>query len=202
MNELIVLENFAVQPINKEILALNEVTKEYGITLTPDEAMELSETRAKALAENERIEMGVGAIEGIIKRFARSSYITKENYAYTLNEIAEIFYYIKTETDDKINDNALLDELFIRFEQRCRGSVDTLLTKEAEMIVRKVNAGENYEKWFGERDAVDNSRDTSLQARRDETGVVTPILTNAEGEAVELADRIEEEQTYGFKIKE
>ena len=202
MKDLIILENFAVQPISEEILALNEVTKEYGITLTPEEAKDLSETRVKALTENERIEIGVGAVEGIIKRFSRSSYITKENYAYVLSEIAEVFYYIKTETDDKVSDNALLDELFIRFEQRCRGSIDTLLAKEAEIIVRKVNAGENYQSWFGERDAEDNSRDTALQARRDETGAIAPVLTTDEGDVVELSDRIEEEQTYGFKIKE
>lgn len=202
MKELIVLDNFAVQPINEEILALNEITREYGITLTPEEARDLSETRAKALMENERIEIGFGAMEGIIKRFSRSSYVTKENYAYILSEVAEIFYYIKTETDDKITDSALLDELFIRFEQRCRGSVDTLLAKEAEIIVRKVNAGENYHSWFGERDAEDNSRDTALQARRDDTGVIVPVLKTDEGDVVELSDRIEEEQTYGFKIKE
>ena len=202
MKELIVLENFAVQPISEEILALNEVTKEYGITLTPEEAKELSEIREKALAENERIEIGVGAMEGIIKRFSRSSYITKENYAYILSEIAEVFYYIKTETDDKISDNALLDELFVRFEQRCRGSVDTLLAKEAEIIIRKVVSGENYVEWFGERDAEDNSRDTALQARRDETGAITPFLTTDQGTVVELDDRIEEEQTLGYKVKE
>jgi len=196
MNKLIVLENFAVQPVEREILALNEISKEYGIALDAEEARELSETRARTIAENERIEIGVGAVEGIIRRFCRSSYINRENYAYVLNEITELFYYIKTETDDKISDNALLDELFVRFEQRCRGSVDTLIGREAEIMIRKVNAGENYRSWFGESDAEDVSRDTALQARRDDSGKIIPFLATYEGDAIELDDRIEEEETF------
>ena len=178
MNALITLENFALQPMDDKILALNTVSREYGLLLTPEDARELSEIRERSLKDNERIEIGLGAMEGIIRRFSRSSFINQENYAYVIAEVTDLFYYIKTETDDKVSDTELLDELYLRFEQRCRGSVDLLVSREGEILIRKINAGENYEKWFGETDNADTSRDTDVNARRDDSGVVVPYLTD------------------------
>ena len=178
MNALITLENFALQPVDDKILALNTVSQEHGLMLTPEDARELSEIRERSLRDNERLEIGLGAMEGIIRRFSRSSFINQENYAYVVAEVTDLFYYIKTETDDKVSDNELLDELYLRFEQRCRGSVDLLLSREGEILIRKINAGENYEKWFGETDSADTSRDTDINARRDDSGAVMPYLTD------------------------
>ncbi len=178
MNALITLENFALQPVDDKILALNTVSQEYGLVLTPEDAKELSEIRERSLKDNERLEIGLGAMEGVIRRFSRSSFINQENYAYVIAEVTDLFYYIKTETDDKVSDTELLDELYLRFEQRCRGSVDLLVSREGEILIRKINAGENYEKWFGETDSVDTSRDTDVNARRDESGAVMPYLTD------------------------
>ncbi|MBE6614593.1 MAG: hypothetical protein E7631_04725 [Ruminococcaceae bacterium] len=178
MNALITLENFALQPMDDKILALNTVSREHGLLLTPEDARELSEIRERSLKDNERIEIGLGAMEGIIRRFSRSSFINQENYAYVIAEVTDLFYYIKTETDDKVSDTELLDELYLRFEQRCRGSVDLLVSREGEILIRKINAGENYEKWFGETDNADTSRDTDVNARRDDSGVVVPYLTD------------------------
>ena len=73
MNALITLENFALQPMDDKILALNTVSREHGLLLTPEDARELSEIRERSLKDNERIEIGLGAMEGIIRRFSRSS---------------------------------------------------------------------------------------------------------------------------------
>lgn len=178
MNALITLENFALQPVDDKILALNEVSRVHGLVLTPEDAKELSQIRERSLKDNERLEIGLGAMEGVIRRFSKSSFVNQENYAYVIAEVTDLFYYIKTETDDKVSDNELLDELYLRFEQRCRGSVDLLLGREGEILIRKINAGENYEKWFGASDNVDTSRDTDVNARRDDSGVVMPYLTD------------------------
>lgn len=179
MNGLISLENFAVVPVDKEILALNTYSENYGIALLPEEAREISEIRSKSLTDNERIEVGVGAVAEIIRRFCRSRYVTRENYAYIIGEVTDLFYYIKTDTDDRITDRELADLLYVAFEQRCRGSVDLLESREAEIIIRKVNAGENYEKWFGSRDRIDDeSRVTDKNTRRNEDGSVEPYLND------------------------
>lgn len=152
MNGLISLENMSLRPVSQEILDLNEVSSKYGLVLSEEEAKELSDTRNRAIVENERVEIGAGAVTKIIERFCSSRYITSENYTYVLNELTYFFYYIKTETDDKISDNELIEELFERFELYCRGSIDTLMGREVERIIRKVNSGENYVKWFADRD--------------------------------------------------
>ncbi len=197
MNALITLENFALQPVDDKILALNEVSREYGLVLTAEDAKELSEIRERSLKDNERLEIGLGAMDGIIRRFSRSSFINQENYAYVIAEVTDLFYYIKTETDDKVSDNELLDELYLRFEQRCRGSVDLLLSREGEILIRKINAGENYEKWFGASDSVDTSRDTDVNARRDESGVVMPYLTDEDRNLVKELEQSWREETDG-----
>ncbi len=72
--------------------------------------------------------------------------------------------------------------LYIAFEQRCRGSVEILESREAEIIIRKVNAGENYEKWFGARDRTDDeSRVSDENARRNEDGSVDGYLEDEDG---------------------
>lgn len=155
MNGLISFENLSLRPVSEEILALNEVSQNYGLVLTEEDAKELSEMRNKAIVENERVEIGVGAVPDIIKRFCTSRYVSKENYTYILNEVTYLFYYIKTETNDKISDHDLIEELFDRFELYCRGSIDTLEGREVERIIRKINSGDNYYKWYKDRDELD-----------------------------------------------
>ena len=155
MNQLISIENISLQPVSKEILALNEVSSQHGLVLSEEEAKELSEVRNKSLVENERIEIGVGAVARIIERFCASRYITQENYSYILNEVTYLFYFIKTETDDKISDGDLINELFERFELYCRGSIDTLEAREAEKLIRKINSGDKYYEWYKDRDELD-----------------------------------------------
>ena len=51
MNGLISLENISLRPVSKEILALNEISGNYGLVLTEEDARELSEMRNKAIVE-------------------------------------------------------------------------------------------------------------------------------------------------------
>jgi hypothetical protein len=164
MNGLISFENIALQPVSREILDLNAVSQNYGLVLSEEEARELSETRNTALTENERIETGVGAVAKIIRRFCMSHYVTQENYTNLLNEVTYLFYYIKTETEDRISDDALIEELFRRFELRCNGSVDTLVSVEGERIIRMINSGDKYYEWYADRDELDYDSETGARA--------------------------------------
>lgn len=155
MDGLISLENISIRPIETELLELNSVSENYGLVLTEEEAHSLSAMRNRSVKENDRVEIGSGAVPEIVKKFCTSRFVTQENYAYILEEVTYLFYFIKTETDDRISDSELIDELFGRFELECRGSIDTLENRECERIIRKVNSGENYHKWFAERDELD-----------------------------------------------
>ena len=152
MDGLISLENISLRPIEEELTLLNETSAKYGLVLSSDDVHSLAVMRDRSVRENERVEIGGGAVPDIVKKFCTSRYVTQENYAYILEEVTLLFYYIKTETDDRISDGELIDELFARFELECRGDVDTLEAREAEKIIRKVNSGENYRKWYTERD--------------------------------------------------
>lgn len=155
MNGLISLDSFSVVPVEKELMELNEYTAQYGLTLTAEEAHELSETRERGLSENERLEIGSGITPKIVKTFAASRYMSKDIYAYILNEMTYYFYFIKTETDDKVSDDVLLAEMFERFELFCRGNMDTFEGREVERIIRKFNSGEHYYEWYKDRDELD-----------------------------------------------
>ncbi|MBE6725487.1 MAG: hypothetical protein E7576_09905 [Ruminococcaceae bacterium] len=152
MDGLIPIESLAPQPVTKELLALNETTWERGLTLTEEEARELSETRSRALRENDRIEFGSEVMRKILERFSASRYLDQSTWADTLNEITYYFYYIKAETEDKISDTDLVEEMFTRFELYCRGDIDRFEGKEIERIIRKVNMGDRYGTWYGDED--------------------------------------------------
>ncbi len=189
MYELLSLDNLSLRSYSKEILDINEISREYGLVLTAEDAKELSETRSRAISENDRLEIGVGALPEIMKMFCKSRYVNSENYAYILNEVTYLFYYIKTETDDKITDADLLKELFERFELQCRGSIDTLEGREAERIIRKVNSGENYQQWFEERDELFIKTDGGLNVDRDTPGdVIGDTYDNEYFDMQEIAD--------------
>ena len=155
MNGLIPIERLTPQPVAAELLALNETTWERGLTLTEEEARELSETRILALRENDRIEFGTEVMRKIMDRFADSRYIGRSDWADVLNLITYYFYYIKAETDDRIGDGALVEEMFLRFELYCRGDLDLFEQKEVERIIRKINMGTAYERWYGDEELLD-----------------------------------------------
>ena len=113
-----------------ELISLNEHTAEYGLILSKADAAELIDTRAKALRENGRIETGLGALSMIIKVFSVSEYINQQNFAQTVHELLELFYYLKTESRDRIGDRELIEILFDKFENECHGSLDLMPADE------------------------------------------------------------------------
>ena len=76
-----------------EIIGCNEITSRYGLMLTQAKAQELIETRAFALSCTGRIEFSGRVINKLIIKFCDSPYLSQFNYATTLNELLETFYY-------------------------------------------------------------------------------------------------------------
>lgn len=133
--ELKQLENVA---ITRDLLATNEKTADYGLVLTEIEARELVDVRNRSLRENERIELGSGAILQIIDKFCTSLYINQQNYAQTIGELLDIFYYFKTESRDKISDSDLIDIMYELFEGPCHGSTELLAGRDLETLLRYI----------------------------------------------------------------
>ncbi len=137
-SELRQLENAAVY---RDLIDTNEKTAEYGLTLSEGDARELVEVRSRSLRENERVELGSGAIMELIDKFCTSSYLNASNYAESLGELLDIFYYFKTESRDAISDNDLVGAMFTYFEGPCHGSIELLAGRDLETLLRYIKEG-------------------------------------------------------------
>lgn len=125
----------------EEVLQCNEETSRYGLTLTPEQAAALVETRFQALQKTGRIEFGGGVIDKIIHAFGDSPYINGENYEETLHDLIEIFYEYKNETFERISDDDLIQWMRTSFNGNCHGSVELLAGRELAQLGKKLRAG-------------------------------------------------------------
>jgi len=132
------LSNYAVV---EQIVKLNEKSRQYGLLLSPTDALQLVETRSRSLLENGRIEIGGETLIKIIDAFYDSSFIMQDDYSDTLNELLEIFYYVKNETLELISDDELIEHMKIYFENRCKGSLDLLKDRELEKLANNLRYG-------------------------------------------------------------
>jgi hypothetical protein len=128
-----------------EVIKCNDYTERFGLVLTPEQALDLVETRSAALSDNGRIEFGGGVIDKIIKEFCDSPYISMHNYAQTIHELLEIFYYYKNETSDMVGDDDLIKYMKTAFDGICQGSLDLLSGRELDRLARNLRFGYPYD---------------------------------------------------------
>lgn len=124
-----------------EIEKCNDYTGQFGLTLSRQDAIELVETRALALKSNGRIEFGGGIIDKMLREFCHSPYISIHNYAETLHELTEIFYFYKNETLDLLSDEDLLKFMKNSFDGKCQGSLELLAGRELANMARNIRYG-------------------------------------------------------------
>ncbi|MFT5872186.1 MAG: hypothetical protein ACI8WT_001116 [Clostridium sp.] len=129
-----------------EIIKCNETTSRYGLMLSKADAQELVVTRSESLSSNGRIEFAGGIINKLIIEFCDSPFISQFNYAATLSELIETFYYFKNETLDEISDDDLILLMKEFFDENCKGSIELLQNRELEELARNIRYGvSNYE---------------------------------------------------------
>jgi len=140
---------------SRQLLALNDTIDQYGIVLTAEQTRDLLSTRQRALNENHRVEMGVGAVIPLAKKFAGSAYLDAGNFADGMNIILEMFYYYKTETRDVIPDDDLIDMLYEWFEYKYQGDLELMQNDyfdKAGKNAAEENA-EEYDELIAEQDS-------------------------------------------------
>ncbi|GGP15919.1 DUF6323 family protein [Oceanobacillus neutriphilus] len=115
-----------------DLVSLNEKTKERNLVLTPDDAKSLVVSRNKVLRDHARIELSNGVLKELIEVFSVSPYMNQEYYVDTLNELQEIFYYLKNETEDKVEDAKLIQLMNDYYNGSCAGSIELLRSKMEE----------------------------------------------------------------------
>lgn len=128
-----------------EILNINKESQKYGLYLNTAEVEEIIETRNHVLPSYGRVELDMGVISKLIKSLCNSPYISQEDYVSTLNDLQEMFYYLKNETEDKIGDDELIDILMDLFNNSCRGAMELL-----QGIIEKYGADIRYKNYIND----------------------------------------------------
>lgn len=124
-----------------EVIKTNEATKQFGLSLTKQDAELILAERKHTLAEQKRIEFGESITPKIIYEFCDSDFIRQSNYAETIIRLQEIFYLYKNEMLDEITDDELLHLMKELFEHICFGDTDYLESTCLAGFAEAIRAG-------------------------------------------------------------
>ncbi len=128
----------------EQIIKANEFSKEDGLTLTKEEATVIAQCGRSTLKTERRVEFGDSIMPKLIRAFADSSFINKDNYADILARLQDIFYLYKNESMDMVSDDDLISIMKNAYERESGGDLQYLEGTALEVFARKVRAGENW----------------------------------------------------------
>lgn len=118
------------------LLQINERTREYGLSLTAEEALVLIREKNRIVRNSGRIELENVLLEKLAAAFASSGYISQRIYAETLEGLITIFYYVRGEFELGESDDDLIAWMRDSFEEECGGSLELLESRALEGKLR------------------------------------------------------------------
>ncbi len=130
MNLLDIYGSMGKQLNISEVLKTNQESEKHGLILTATQAQEIVEARNLAIQSHGRLELGIEAAQKIIAAFCTSPYISREEYVLTINELIDIFYHVKNETEDLIGDDEMISTMKEFYNNSCQGSLELLKDRE------------------------------------------------------------------------
>lgn len=123
------LDSSMLEKYTDEIIAVNQKAKTFGVMLTREQIKNIIVSRNHVLQSYGRVELGIEVTKELAIVFCSSPYIDNQNYVSALEELQEIFYYVKNETEDQIGDSQLIGIMKDYFNDDCRGSLEFLKSK-------------------------------------------------------------------------
>jgi len=150
MNEL-QLHQMQISAAKNEIRCCDALNQFYGLKLTEEDITELVELREQALAKTGRVEFGGGILPKLIRVFCKSPYVDPYNYAATLGDLQDAFYYFKNESQDRFSDEELIEFMEKVFNGQAHGSTEVLTTISLEELCRW--ARNDFDGRFGDEEA-------------------------------------------------
>lgn len=126
----------------QELDACNEMSCYFGLTLTGEQMLRLTEQRFQALGSTGRIEFGEGVLKKLVAAFCDSPYITQQNYGEILGQLQDIFYYFKNESEETLSDDELIEAMKSVFDGKAQGSLEYLEGTALENLCRIIRGGE------------------------------------------------------------
>ena len=135
------IRQIQISAAKEEIRCCNELNQLYGLTLTETDIAELVELRGQALKNTGRVEFGGGILPKLIRAFCKSPYVDAYNYAATLGDLQEAFYYFRNESEDRFSDDELIEFMEQVFNGQAHGSTEVLTTISLEELCRWARNG-------------------------------------------------------------
>ena len=112
----------------QELLELNENSSAYGLTLNKEDIKEIINSRNNTLKSYGRIELDINVTKSIIENLYKSQYTDRDDYVELINDLQEVFYYLKNETLDQISDIEII-EIIDEIYNNCSGRIDIVQEK-------------------------------------------------------------------------
>lgn len=135
--EQLQLSQLRLEAAKEEIRRCEDLNALYGLTLSERDIQELVQLRAQALQDSARVELGEGILPALIRAFCSSPYVDSHNYATTLGQLQEAFYYFKNESCDRFSDEELVDFMVSVFNSPwAAGSAELLTDISLEQLCR------------------------------------------------------------------
>lgn len=150
MNELSIRQ-MQLLAAGEEIRRCNDFSRSFGLSLTETEISDLVQLRAQALQSTGRVEFGGGILPKLVKAFCNSPYIDPYNYASTLADLQDAFYYFKNESEDHFSDDELVEFMQTVFNGTAHGSSEVLTTISLEELCRWARNG--FDNQFADEEA-------------------------------------------------
>lgn len=124
-----------------ELLRLNEHLKERNLFLKEEDVRDIIEMRNITLKAQGRLELNMNILKNIVTELAYSPYINQYNLIESINDVYEIFHYIKNHTSDFLGDEEIFKVIMFLFNKVYNGSTELMKGKGIERILNNFRSG-------------------------------------------------------------
>ncbi len=124
-----------------ELEKANELSARFGLKLSRAQIARIVDKRFQALRGSGRVEFGRGVVRALVEAFCDSPCINREDYAETIEELIDSFYYFRGESDGLIPDEDLIDCMRRHFDEVCQGSLEMLNGTTLSDLIRGTRYG-------------------------------------------------------------
>lgn len=122
--------------MDQELAKVNALAQRYGLELSMAQLESLGQTERQTLADTGRVCFGESILPVLVYAFCDSPYMAPSDAAETLQTLVELFYQLKTETQDALSDDELITAMAAIFNGPAHGSLLYLADVDGRMLYR------------------------------------------------------------------
>ena len=134
------LKENAIEKETDQILENMQNNHKTGLLLTRKEVFQLCEKRDEVLVQCGRLELNGGIMEQLLDTFMDCPYITRDEFADVMEEVIEVFYTMKNECSDLIDDQTMMHYMRKQLDE-CHGVIVMMCDGVNEYCRKTVEKG-------------------------------------------------------------